>query len=248
MTNHDENTYQLRILGRNPSDMPLARLAEYLSEFAAMLGRENNPIFHGIRQASTGLVARVPEPRNAPTRLRLVEARKDPADSPAGKHLLKIEALMAADGISTATVIAAANAEMFNLSATPQPEPLLRIKQEGEVDGRVVQIGGIHDASHVRLLPPRGAPFRLVVKDETLATQLARQFKGAPVRLRVSGWWVRTEAGWWPEDTCVVIGCEVLDEAPAAEVFAQLAAVPNNGWATHEDPLKAWAELRGFLH
>ena len=55
-------TYKLRLLGRDPSRVPMARLAEYMIDFANLLGKENLPIFKGVRPGSTCLLAAIPEP------------------------------------------------------------------------------------------------------------------------------------------------------------------------------------------
>ena len=92
--------YKLR-LQCPPDRLTMDRLAEYMRVFAQLLGVENSPVFKGIRKESTGILAKVPEPKAAATRRRLLEAKGLPESKP-GTFLRAIEPMLGLDRIRKA--------------------------------------------------------------------------------------------------------------------------------------------------
>lgn len=240
-------TYMLRILGRDPDRIPMERLGEYILEFAKLLGSENHPTFKGIKKASTGLKAYIPNDRVHYTHARLVKAKDPSASSQASKSLLRIEEMLGSDSISKAQLLNSANDVIYDFRC-PKPliEDLVRINQSGIIDGIIVGIQGVDDTSHVRILDSLNRLLNLVVKDASLARDLATNFKGPNIRLHIHGPWIRSDNGWTPESgKCYVDQFEILEDTPIGTIFANLAEVPNNGWSIMSDPLKEWASIRG---
>lgn len=240
-------TYMLRILGTSPRTLPMDRLAEYLAEFAALLGAENEPVFAGMVNASAGLKARLPARRRASAWKRLQEAKYRPASRP-GCHLRKIEALLGEDAFGPAELKDSADNVIYLFQPTKQADVLTaRIQQEGEVDGVVTGMVGADDTMHLYLRDATSRDYRLVVRNEDLARRLLSHFRVGSVRVRVHGHWVRTEDGWMPESgKCTVDAFDVLDETPLSDVLALATGHPQNGWAQMEDPAAAWRALRGI--
>lgn len=239
----------LRIMGRNPDRIPMERLGEYIQEFAKLLGSENHPTFKGIKKASTGLKAYIPAERVHHAHARLVKAKTATSTSnQASKSLFRIEEMLGADAISKAQLLSAANDVIYDFHCpAPQIETLVKVSQQGSVDGIVVGIQGVDDTSHVRLLDSLGRILNLVVKDSLLARNLATHFKGSQVRLNVSGTWVRTDDGWIPESgKCHVEDFQSLEDSALRAIFDDLLKIPNNGWSIMNDPLTEWASLRGI--
>lgn len=239
----------LRIMGRNPDRFPMERLGEYIQEFAKLLGTENHPTFKGINKASTGLKAYVPTGRVHHAHARIVKAKTATStNNQASKSLLRIEEMLGADAVSQAQLLNAANVVIYDFHCPePQIETLVKVSQQGSVDGIVVGIQGIDDTSHVRLLDSLGRLLNLVVKDALLARNLATHFKGSPIRLNVSGVWIRTDDGWIPESgKCHVEQFQSLKDCSLKTVFDDLLKIPNNGWSVMSDPQASWASLRGM--
>lgn len=235
----------LRIPNRSPNQLRMDRLAEYMREFAQLLGLDNQPVFAGIKNASIGLRAKVPHKHKTSAWKRIQTAKSLPDSAPA-RNLRKIEALLTEDSLGSAELRDTSDKVIYLFKAHEQPDMLsMTIRQHGEVDGVVTGLVGADDTMHLHLRDALSRDLKLVVRDEQLARNLLTHFRQGHVRLRVHGAWVRTEDGWVPEtNRCVVDGFEVLDDTPAIEVFANLAATVGSSWC--EDPMATWRDLRGI--
>lgn len=222
------------------------RLGEYIRQFAELLGTENNPVFKGIKRASTGLKARIPEERRKFAESRLVQARNEPDSRPA-KSLRSLETMLGQDGIEEAQLIDQANNVVYLLfgqaSATSVDE---KLTQRGVVDGVVTGLVGADDTMHLHLRDHFDRDLKLLVRSEQLARDLLARFRVGHVRLYIHGSWIRTLEGWLPEASkCYVDSFETLDETPVSEVFSAIADTPGNGWGQIDDPQSYWRDLRG---
>lgn len=238
--------YMLRILGRNPDKFPMDRVGTYITEFAELLGTENGPTFAGIKKASTGLKAKLPEPRRHLAHLRLVQARTEPASRP-GRVLGRIQHMIDVDGIRQAQLIDSNHNVVYlfegrNVQSIQAPT----IYQTGTVDGVVTGVVGADDTMHLYLRDYLDRDVRILVRDEHMARQLLRFFRQGVIRVTVKGQWKRTDFGWLPETSkCTAESFDVLEDTPISEVLAQFSAVPNNGWKNVPDADAFLADLRG---
>lgn len=240
-------TYMLRLPSRYPEQIRLDRLAEYMREFAHLLGLENDPKFAGIKRASTGLRARVPARKRDHVWKRIQTAKHRPGSRPA-KHLQSIEEMLGEDSIRSGELLDYEGKVLY-LFKSEEPVPMDRqvIKQAGEVDGVVTGVVGADDTMHLHLRDCLSRDLRLVIRSEALARELLTYFRAGQVRVRAHGCWIRTESGWVPEvNRCYVDGFEALDETPAAEVLNAIGRHPDLGWSSLPDPMAAWRDLRGI--
>lgn len=239
--------YMLRIPDGSPDQIRMDRLAEYMREFAQLLGVKNNPVFVGIKDASIGLQTAIPSARRTDAWKR-IQTAKISQDSQPARCLRRIESLLEEDGFNSAEV-RDTSAKVIHLITAKRRDEVkgVTIKQHGEVDGVVTGLVGTDDTMHLHVRDALSRDIKLVVRDETMARELLTRFRHGHVRLRVHGTWVRTEDGWVPENNrCTVDGYQVLDETSASDVFAQIAATPGNGWCELPDPAAAWRDLRGI--
>lgn len=243
----DRYTYMLRLLKRNPERIRMDRLAEYIALFAELLGLDNEPVFKGIKRASTGLKAAVPEERRPRAYLRLVQSSKEPESKPA-RVVRELEHMLGVDGIPEAQLLDAdSNIIRVLVGVEPANEKLDRLFQEGTVDGTVTGLVGADDTMHLHLRDQRGIDFRLVIRDEELARDILRNFRQGTIRATIEGHWLKAEHGWHPEaNRCTVSRFEVLEDTPLSQVFDDLAALPGNGWAAGPGAEDFWKELRGI--
>lgn len=223
------------------------RLGEYLRLFAELLGTENKPVFKGIKKASTGLRALVPDERiqHVQARLKLVgsEATSRPA-----RIAADLEAMLGADGIGEAQLLDA-HSQVLHLfhGIKAANEEVIRVFQEGTVDGIVTGLVGADDTMHLHLRALDGQDVKVLVRDEKLAREMLAHFRKGFVRVSVRGNWVRGEHGWRPEASkCTVRSFELLDETPLSEVMQDFAGVQGSGWTAIERPDEFWRELRGI--
>jgi hypothetical protein len=239
--------WTLRIPQRKPHQLRIDRLAEYMLEFASLLGLENEPMFAGIKDASTGLRAKVPAIRRNHVWKRIQTARVNPASKPA-RHLRLIEAMLGEDHLSSAELRDTNDKVIYLFQPHEQHNvSSATIRQHGEVDGVVTGLVGADDTMHLHVRDSLARDLKLIVRNEEMARGLLKHFRRGCIRLRVHGVWSRTEDGWVPESNrCVVDGFDVLDDTPASDIFAQIASIPGNGWCDIDDPLATWRDLRGI--
>jgi hypothetical protein len=236
----------LRIPKGSPSRIRMDRLAEYMKEFAHLLGLENSPVFVGVKNASIGLMTKVSADCTLEAWKSVQTAKTFPESKP-GRHLDRIENMLGEDSFGSAELRDASEKVIYLFNARPQDDVKnITVRQQGEVDGVVTGLVGADDTMHLHLRDSLSRDLKLIVRDEGLARGLLQQFRGQHVRLRVHGTWVRTDDGWIPESNrCTVDGFEVLDSTPVAEIFTQLAAIPGNGWTELSNATASWLELRG---
>ncbi|SEA98459.1 hypothetical protein SAMN05444680_10518 [Variovorax sp. YR216] len=226
----------------------MERIGEYIREFAGLLGAENSPVFKGVKKASTGLRAFVPEDRVQYSRARMAEARLNP-EGKAGRYCRKLESMLAEDAIAETQILDEAGNVLHALfgARAIADDKANRLTQEATVDGVVTGLVGADDTMHLHLRDHFDRDLRLVVRDEALARAILSRFRDGAVRLRVRGSWVRTDQGWAPEvNRCTVLGYQVLEDVPVGAVFADLAAVEDNGWRETADPMSLWETIRGL--
>lgn len=242
-----EWTYMLRIPGRNPERMRVDRMGEYIREFGLILGVENDPCFAGIKRASTGVCAHVPEARREAVWKRVQRAKSKPGSN-AAKPFRNIETLLGQDALPSAQLLDRRDNVLFLFQATSQPVvTACTVRQEGEVDGVVIGIQGADDTIHLQIRDHQSRDLRLLVRDVEMARQLLVHFKESVLRFRIAGLWTRTESGWVPEASrCAITSFEVLEEVAPSEVFARLSQLGGNGWGEVGDPASAWRNLRGI--
>lgn len=239
------NIYSLKLYDRTPDDMPLDKLADYIREFALILGKDNQPVFSSVSESSILLCAKIPGHKQSHVDQRLLDAQRGDTQSGASKHLLSLEILMLKDGISKAELLNPQQQVLISLHAANEPV-LYTVSQSGEVDGEITGVMGADDTMHITLKEWGGRIVKLVT-DVRIGRELGHHLRTGVVRLYTHGQWNRTDAGWKPDPKkCFVDRFEVLDESGVVEIFNELRAIPGNGWATEPDPLALWRELRGI--
>lgn len=240
-------TFKLRLVGKKPDQMRMDRLAHYIGLFADLLGLENGPVFKGVQDASVGLKAFVPPPSRIAVGKRLLQLKSDPDSRPA-KVMRLIQSSMGEDRIPKAEVRDESDSVIYvaNWNRTvEQDQP--RLQQHGCVDGVVTGLIGADDTLHLYFRDIHSRDLRLIVRNVDLSRALLQRFRSGSVRLKLHGYWIRTENGWSPEASkCYVDSFEVLDESPLIEIFDALNRVPGNGWAQLEDPISEWERIRGI--
>lgn len=237
--------YSLKLYDRKPDDVPLDRLADYIKEFALILGKDNQPVFSSVNESSIKLCAKIPGHKQSQVEQRLLDAQRGYTQSGVSKHLLRLETMMLDDGISKAEFLNPLQQILVSLHAANEPV-CHSVSQSGEVDGEITGVMGADDTMHITLKEWGGRIVKLVT-DVRIGRELGHHLRTGIVRLYAHGQWNRTDAGWKPDSQkCFVDRFEVLDESGVVEIFNELRAIPGNGWATEPDPLALWRELRGI--
>ena len=236
--------YALRLSGVQPQSIPMAKLAEYMEKWAALLGAENTPVFAGMVKGSVVLRARVGDTAKNETHQRL---RNAPYDKNAAKLIADLERMAARDGIK-GQILDAQGGEILRISPPSKPlfDPII-VADSGEIDGEIFRISGKDSTTSVGVLEHgSGQAISIEVRDDALARQLAQHFKAGPVRIYVHGTWMRNESGEWEPKALYADRMETLDNSPALEILSQLGALPG-GWKDIQNPEDFIAQLRSGI-
>jgi hypothetical protein len=247
MTKKADWDYALRLRGLDPSSIPMAKLAEYLKDWAGLLGDANAPIFRGVVRGSVVLRARVDPIKRTEVRARLRSAQIQ-VDPGAAKFIEKLKTMMDRDAV-VGTVIDRSGEVVMEFKGRKGEEEAPReyiVPDSGTIDGVVVGIQGIDDTVHIRLQEAGGAVFSVALRDLAMARKFAAHFRSDPIRVQVHGTWKRTAAGIWEPHNLMADGFDELDQTNAKETMDQLRAIPRNGWAELPDPIGFWKDLRGI--
>jgi len=239
-------TYMLRIKGRNPNQISMERLAEYIREFAELIGRENSPLFQGIKKASTGIKAFVPNARRPFASHRMRSAAQNPL-SKAGRVFRCLERMLGEDTISGAEVLSEDGSTIHVLHGLECADALsASVIQTGSVDGVVTGVLGSDDTVHLHMRDDEHRDVRLVIRDIAMAKKLLSHFRSKVIRVYAHGSWTQTKVGWFPDAKCRVERFEVIDDTPLSTVLQDLDNTEGNAWKLLEDPVAFWKELRGI--
>ena len=182
--------YAFRIKGVTPRSIPMARMAEYMKEFAGLLGDEGRPVFAGMVGGSVVLRAR--ETLSIPAKIitgRLRAARVD-RSAPGGSNYARLNDMLANDG-AEGIVIDREQHEIIELPGRSEvavflaePPPQI-VSDVGTLDGVVVSIGGRDDTMHLQLQDFDGKVRLITVRSVELARRLAPHFRGDAIRVHV---------------------------------------------------------------
>lgn len=223
----------------------MERIGEYIRAFAELIGKENLPVFKGVKRASTGIQALVPDARKAFAAHRMRQAFTRP-ETRAAAPRLRIESMLAEDNVKGAEVLNREGERVFEFAVAHVPDQeVQRVSQSGEIDGVVVGLVGTEDALLLHVRDNARRVIKLIVNDMALAKRLLTHFHAETLRLRVRGTWARGTDGWLPE-RCVVDGFEELSDMPLLEILDQMQRAEGNGWAAADDPIELWRSLRGI--
>lgn len=221
--------FTLRIDAFRPDTLPMARLAEYLALLAQLMGHQKSIHFDRVGEGSAHLISRV-EPQDAPkVERRLAAVLSDTPPTGTAKIFQAIDDLLAEDN-AIGQLLGPEGAVVIPFPGRTRPKALTfpAFRQEGALDGQVVNIGGRDRTAHV-ILQDGPITYSNIDLSRDLARQLAPHLYGPKIRLFGSGRWERHPDGSWKLLTFTVDRHEVLDDAPLSQVLDAIRAVPENG-------------------
>jgi len=217
-----EDTYELHIDAFTPASIPMSRLAEYMADFAALLGHEEHVHFDKVKSGSLSLAARADQVARNKVQRRLDEVRYGAGPKAAMDALRSIDDKLAADNAIGWIRHGKAKIIEFSGRTRPLESSVGPIIQPGALDGEVIQIGGRDETINVHIRTGDDIPKCITTK--AIARNLAKYIFGAPVRVHGRGTWSRAESGEWKLHRFDIESFEPLDETPLSKVFDELRA------------------------
>lgn len=230
----------------SPETIPMAKLAEYMADFASLLGRENAVHFAGLEKGSTKLAARV-ECEDVPkVKARLHGIRQGNSPKDVARVFTQIDTRLANDNaIGRIFVEGDEGTEMllfFQGRDRPKALSYGPFAQEGTLDGLLISVGGKDDTISIRL-QNGDTTYASCETTRTIARELGKHLF-EPIRIHGVGRWMRDEEGAWNLRSFRVHRFDVLAKESLRDMVAALRAVRGSGWKDIADPLAELADLR----
>ncbi|WP_040619425.1 hypothetical protein [Rhodovulum sp. PH10] len=219
--------YTFRIEDFRPDTLPMGRLAEYLGDFAKLLGSPDYVHFARIEEGSTRLVAAVAQqarPQVSP-RVRAAALGNGPPDAVSAWR--RLNKRLTED--ATCASLAMPGGEVIPFPGSPRPDqPIGPLRQPTSIQGRLVRIEGYGESVSVGIEDGSGIARRIVI-DAELAKRLASHFHRF-VRLSGTGRWRRTADGRWSLEQLDAEAFHPLDDEPIGDVVRRAGKmIPEGG-------------------
>jgi hypothetical protein len=246
---HDDKRLIFYIDAYSPETIPMAKLAEYMADFATLLGKENAVHFAGLGEGSTQIAARVEFEDLPKVTTRLHEIRRGTPPKDAAKIFEQIDTRLANDNAIGRILVEGEEgtvpAELLTFPGRTRPkvQSYGPFAQEGHLDGVLISVGGKDDTISLRL---QNGETTYTNCDTTRSTarELGKHLF-EPIRIHGTGRWMREPDGKWTLMRFRVQRFEVLESASIRETVTALRAVRGSGWTGMDDPL---SELEGLRH
>ena len=228
MTEEDKKTgraeLRFEIDAFSPETLPMARLAEYLTQLAVMLGETRSTHLVRIEGGSTVLVHEVDRAVLPAVENRIAAVREGRGAQAARRAFSKMNGHLAEDDARASLHSGDSDTRLLVFPGRAESRGDLRPpKQRGTVSGVVIRVGGVGDRIPV-LLDCRGKQTPGCHADRTTAKELGRHLFD-PVRLYGEGQWKRGADGVWAIDRFSIDRFTPLDKATLSEVLEDLRPV-----------------------
>jgi hypothetical protein len=217
-----------------PETFPMARLADYLKPFSAMLGCEESIHFIKVGPGSSDCLARVDAPAYPKVKERLGLVATGDAPKLAMEAHGRIDELLATDNAIGYVKINGHNVIEFPGRRRAPQEVLGPVRRSTSIDGQIFSIGGKDETINVHLRD--GSQEVKCVVSISLARDLGPHLRGCKVRLSGSGFWWRIDGKWtmknFTADSFLVLNQSSLQGTITSIRKALVGVEPNEFMAT----------------
>lgn len=240
----------------SPETIPMAKLAEYMADFAELLGKEHAVHFETVEPGSTQIVSRVEFEDVPKVRARLTEMRNGTAPKELAQLMAQIDNRLANDN-ATGRILFAENergvpadvgvrvtTELLAFPGRDRPKALRYgpFNQDGHLDGVLIGVVGKDETVSIKL-QNGDVTYSHCDTTRTVACDLGKHMF-EPVRIYGVGRWTREADGAWTLLRFRIRHFEVLGKDNLRETVAALRAVPGSEWKHFKDPLAELDDLR----
>ena len=229
-----------------PLTMPMARLAEYLADLAAVMGHKESVHFISTEPGSAVSLLYVDADEESRVTHHIQNSARGTSTRHANEAYKRLDARLREDNAVGSIVNVSKNAEVIEFPGRKvnKPEAYGPIRERASIVGVLRRVGGFDDSIPVHLQRSDGAIFYCEAAPG-LAKELIR-FYDKTVRLHGSATYYR-ENGTWRMDRFRIQSYdpEPLGPETLSETIEKLRAVPGSEWNEMTDPL---GELRKLRH
>ena len=186
--------YTLYVEAYTPETIPMARLAQYMQNLAAMLGHDAAVHFETLKPGSTQIVSRIDHEDVPKVATDLAQLKRGEGTPEAKKAQAAIDQLLAEDN-ATGFVYEDEdeNAKIIAFPGVTRPKPTTfgPFNEEGSLDGVLISVSGADQTVHLQL---QNGDIRYTGIDTNRETarRLAKHMY-EPVRVFGTGRWLRDQ-------------------------------------------------------
>lgn len=220
--------------GYTPDTLPIGRLAEYIRNFANLVGPNSEVRFQRVGRGSAALINRAPQQFVPEVRARITAARVGTGPKEAVSGFVGIKNMLVQDKTSGRIKEERRKIIEFPKPVFPQYGPVI---EAGTLEGIVIRIGGKDQTIHIHLKDGEQVYtcYTTVAKAKELRPYLLEYEK--PVRVSGKGKWNRTPSGAWELLDFRISDYEPLSNEQLEQVLERMRKIPGSGWDKIEDPL-----------
>lgn len=236
------NERRFRIDRFTPETLPMERLAEYMLQFAKLLGEPDRVHFVDVEKGSAVLRARIEDVAAPKVERRLFDASRGQGDIVALKAMQSLDDMLAEDD-AVGQLLDDGGAEIIAFPGRNRPKPLEYgpFREDAVLEGTIIKVGGKGTSVPIWLQDGETV-YKNCTARRPLARKLAKHYDAGLLRVSGSGSWMRLSTGAWLMRSFEIKDFEVLDDAPLSEIIKRLHGVEGADWG--DDPLSELARLR----
>jgi hypothetical protein len=244
--------FQFKIEGKvgeeelTPLTLPMARLAEYLTDLAIIMGHKESVHFIATGDGSARAIMYVDEEEESRVTSQIQNSAHGAGPHYANEAYKRLDTRLREDEAVGDIVNASKNAKIIEFPGRRTDQPLAYgpINERASVVGVLKRVGGFDESIPVHLQRADGAIFYCEAAP-SLAKELVPLYEQT-IRVHGIATYYR-EAGLWKLERFRI---QSYDPQPLggdslAETIEKLKAIPGNGWNEIDDPLE---ELRKIRH
>lgn len=227
-----------------PATLPMARLAEYLAELAALVGAKAKVHFDEVAEGSAQLKWWAESGAEEGIRSRLAQADALDAPRDIARPFAEIKKKLVQDG-ANADLIEEGRGKLlyFPGRSAVSEDQTPAFWQREEIVGRLVRIGGAEGSIHAHIQTDSGVLSRFQM-NEDVAKKLVHHFLGEPIRLIGRAKWFRSLDGKWSLQLFQVEAFELLTRSSLLEDLGRLRTLNPGGWLDRPDAVKDLRAIR----
>lgn len=224
-----------------PETLPMQRLAEYMLQFAKLLGEPERVHFVHVERGSAVLLARIESVAAPKVERRLAEAAKGQGEPEALKAYQALDDMLADDN-AVGQLLDEFGTEVISFQGRDRPKPLEYgpLREDGELEGIIINMGGRGEIVPIGL-QDNEKTHRCSAR-RSVARDLAKHYDRGLLRVYGTGTWTRLGSGAWLMRAFEIKQFEPLDDTPLADVIRRLHGVEGADWG--DEPIKELERLR----
>lgn len=233
--------FRFKIDAFTPETMPMERLAEYLTELAAILGEPKDVHLVDIEEGSTIPVLRVANESVPKVKQRADAVRRGDAPRDLQRAYHRVNRMLKEDNGRAVVQQGKRGAKILEFPGRDEvEEEFVGVKQQGSIDGVLIRVGGTGDSIPI-LLESEGVQQAHIYTTRHIAKALAR-YLFEPIRAFGIGSWGRDVEGQWAMRHFRINHFEPLDSTPLSAAVTDLRSIATE-WNA-----EAYKELTDLRH